>query len=173
MRFFFDLYHYPLPPRCWRSLYAKSLAPRKTFFWVSLQQGCISCSADTLRRGSDRNRAEARLYWKRKTLHELWNIESFSRHTGDRFYRNSSTVRENRIDFHSRVTFWIKNWILPSSRRIFIRPIFPWTLILTLVDRFFLSSDNFGGVFFFSSYSNYDSKKKKKKEKITFVLLLG
>lgn len=56
------------------------------------------------------------------------------------FVLYSSIVRENRIDFHPRVIFWIKDgWIFlfQLASRIFIHAIFPSISYYSLIDRFF------------------------------------
>lgn len=52
---------------------------RRNFFWISLVQECISCSADTLQRGSDRSRAQRRSYIENGKRYMSYEISRVSR----------------------------------------------------------------------------------------------
>lgn len=152
---FFDLYHHgeaetflPPTPRVddpfMRKVWHPS--PGEKFFWISLQQECISCAEDTLRRGSDRNRARrGAVILKTENATRVMKYREFLQAYGG-FVLYSSIVRENRIDFHPRVIFWIKDgWIFlfQLASRIFIHAIFPSISYYSLIDRFFLSNNLF------------------------------
>lgn len=187
---FFDLYHHgeaetflPPTPRVddpfMRKVWHPS--PGEKFFWISLQQECISCAEDTLRRGSDRNRARrGAVILKTENATRVMKYREFLQAYGG-FVLYSSTVRENRIDFHPRVIFWIKDgWIFlfQLASRIFIHAIFLRSVIIHLLIGFFclIICSCF---FFFSLRSKFRiqifQERKKLRGKITlpFVLLLG